>query len=90
MSSTKKPQAVDLTSEEASALKERIDNKSLTDEDYKTFSGLISFSLWLQQQLSLAKISIRRLKSVFNIKTEKKSLQELTSLPKQRIFSKKA
>ncbi len=75
MSSTKPPKQITLTQEEAEALKVRIQTPALlSPEDIKIMTGLISFSLWLQQQLNLAKLSIRRLKQLFGISTEKKSL----------------
>lgn len=76
MSSVNPPEQVTLTQEEAEALKVRLAlSTSLTPEDIKIMTGLITFSLWLQQQLSLAKLSIRRLKKIFGFSTEKKSLQ---------------
>ena len=73
MSTTVPPEQVILTPEDAEALKARIQTHSvLSTEDIKIVTGLITFSLWLQQQLSLAKLSIRRLKKIFGFSTEKK------------------
>lgn len=71
-----KPKQVKLTETEANSLLVRIQNNALTDEDRQIFSGLISFNLWLEQQLQSAKLSIHRLKQLFGFKSsEKKSLQ---------------
>jgi len=76
MRATEPPKQVTLTPEEAEALKARVQmSTSLSPEDIKIMTGLITFSLWLQQQLSLARLSIRRLKKIFGFSTEKKSLQ---------------
>jgi hypothetical protein len=72
--SSQQPELMTLTAEEAEALKSRIAAGTLLDNDKKIMLGLISFTLWLQKQLSLAKLSIERLKSLFGISTEKKTL----------------
>lgn len=72
--SSQQPELMTLTADEAEALKSRITACTLLDSDKKIMLGLISFTLWLQKQLSLAKISIERLKSMFGISTEKKTL----------------
>lgn len=77
MKETDTPEQITLTLEESEALKERVRNPhSLSDEDIKIMTGLITFNLWLQKQLSLAKLSISRLKKLFGISTEKKSLKK--------------
>jgi len=72
--SSHQPELMTLTAEEAEALKSRITSAALLESDKKIVLGLISFTLWLQKQLSLAKLSIERLKSLFGISTEKKTL----------------
>ncbi|NRA88695.1 MAG: IS66 family transposase [Rhizobiales bacterium] len=72
MKASKAPEQVSLTPEQAEALQARLQSSSLPAEDIKLMGGLISFSLWLQQQLNLAKLSIQRLKRLFGISTEKK------------------
>lgn len=72
MSIKEAPEKISLTSEEAESLKSRIENNQLSKSDIKILTGLISFSLWLQNQLSLAKLSIHRLKQCFGMSTEKK------------------
>ncbi len=74
MTAKEAPQKISLTAEEAEALKLRVQNsKDLSATDIKILNGLISFSIWLQNQLSIAKISINRLKKIFGFSTEKKS-----------------
>lgn len=74
MSTKEAPEKISLTPEEAEALKLRVQHsKDLSATDIKILSGLISFSLWLQSQLNLAKLSIHRLKQCFGMSTEKKS-----------------
>lgn len=77
MERNKRPKNISLTAEQASALKERLANSSLSEADKELVSGLMSFNLWLEQQLQQAKLGIRRLKSIFGIKTEKKSSENL-------------
>lgn len=75
MTAKEAPQKISLTAEEADALKSRVQNsKDLSATDIKIINGLISFCIWLQSQLNLAKISIHRLKKIFGFSTEKKSL----------------
>ena len=78
-SSHNKPDQVKLTAEEAEGLKRRLATDQLTDADKTVLSGLVSFSLWLQQQLEMAKLSIRRLKKLFGVSTEKSKKSKLTS-----------
>lgn len=71
--SSNKPKRISLTSEQAEHLKFRIHANSLSDDDRTLLVGLISFVLWLDNQLNRAKLSITRLKSLFGVSTEKKS-----------------
>lgn len=66
-----KPERVDLTVEDVNALKHRLATKALNSEDYELLSGVLSFTLWLQHQISVAKISIKNLRKLFGFKTEK-------------------
>jgi len=68
-----KPDIIKLTAEEAEKLQQRIANNTLTADDLKVFAGLINFSVWLQAKLLDAKITIRKLYQVFNIKSEKRN-----------------
>lgn len=76
--SSHKPQRIALTSEQAEDLKSRINASPLSDDDRTLLVGLISFVLWLENQLNRAKLSITRLKSLFGVSTEKKSPKNLT------------
>lgn len=68
------PEKIVLTSEQAAALQTRLAAVTeLNASDIKILVGLIDFSLWLQKQLSLASLSIRRLKKLFGFSTEKKT-----------------
>lgn len=75
MATSEKPAQIKLTAVEAQALKDRINSTNLTESDKKIISGLLSFNLWLEQQLHTAKLSIQRLKQLFGISTEKKTLK---------------
>ena len=75
MPSSKEPEQVLLTPQEAEALKLRITSCDLSNEDIKIIVGLVTFNLWLQNQLSRAKLSIHRLKKLFGFSTEKKTLK---------------
>jgi len=83
--SSQQPELMTLTAEETEALKSKISAGTLLDSDKKIMLGLISFTLCLQKQLSLAKLSIERLKSLFNISTEKKLCKTFIYLMKSTI-----
>jgi hypothetical protein len=70
-----KPKRISLTTKQAEELKSRISTSSLLEADRNLLLGLVSFVLWLDNQLNRAKLSIKRLKSLFGISTEKKSLK---------------
>lgn len=69
------PEKITLTVEESEALKARILANNLSADDRSLLAGLVNCVLWLQLQLSRAKLSIHRLKQFFGVTTEKKSLQ---------------
>lgn len=71
-----KPKAVKLTLEQTEKLKRRIFETELPDEDKELLSGLIGFNLWLNQQLSRASFTIRRLRGLFGFSTEKKNTKK--------------
>ena len=66
-----KPQAIELSPEEAEALNQRIKNRDLSESDWKLFEGLVQFVIWLQFSLKEAKISIGRLSSLFGLSKKK-------------------
>lgn len=60
----RRPKQIDLTEEEIAALNDRIKNKNLTDEDIALFGQVLTFMLWLQQQIQHFKISMSKLKNM--------------------------
>ncbi len=76
MKKANEPEEIILTVEESEALKARVLASNLSESDRSLLVGLVSFALWLQLQLNRAKLSIHRLKQLFGVSTEKKSLQE--------------
>ena len=66
------PHTLRMTPEEAKALRARIKNNSLSDEDIPILLGLVSFCLWMQEKLFSAKLSIKHLRKFFSFKREKK------------------
>lgn len=85
------PEQIHLTSDEAEALKARIkaSHEVLNPSDIKLIIGLISFNLWLQQQLSLAKLTISKLREFFGFTTEKKTPKKLKAYLKTRAQTQK-
>lgn len=76
MKTKNEPKKVDLTEEQAESLKQRLlAAQDLPEQDKEILLGLVSFNFWLRDQLSLAKINIRRLKRLFGFRREKKSLK---------------
>jgi len=73
MKKKKGPQPVKLDQQELDALKQRITDKKITEDDLKLFLKLIEFNLWLQAKLARAKLSIHRLRKMFGFKSEKRS-----------------
>lgn len=70
MKKTKTPKKVELTTLQAKVLEKRLRENSLTDSDVETFLGLLSFNLWMQDQLSRAKLTIKRLRKMFGFHNE--------------------
>ena len=54
----KRSDVISLTQDEVEALKDRMANSSLADNDQKIVFALLSFNLWLQSQLQRAKLTI--------------------------------
>lgn len=59
-----------LSSRQVEELESRIRSSSLDQEDTDTLLGLLAFVLWLQERLSCAKLSIKRLKKLFGFTSE--------------------
>src|SRR5262245_30080064 len=86
------PGQIHLTATEAEALKARVkssDKALLSASDIKLLLGLISFNLWLQQQLSLAKLTMTKLREFFGFSTEKKIPKKLKAYLKARAEAQK-
>ena len=76
MSQQEEPKQVTMNAEQAQSLKARIEESNLNTADQRLVVGLIHFNLWLQDRLKQAKLSIKRLKRLFGITTEKKRLKK--------------
>ena len=70
----KNPKHVDMTPAQAEELIVRIQNNSLSDSDRELCAESLQLIFWLQNNLREAKLSIKRLRSIFGVKTEKKLL----------------
>lgn len=87
----KTPNHIDFTPEQIDDLIERIDKRCLAEEDYPLLANLIRAITWLNLSLQEKKISIRRLRSVFGIKTESaKKLFKLVGDPSSTDASESA
>ena len=54
-------------------LQQRISSSSLEHSDKSLVSGVLDFNIWLGEELSQARLSIKRLQTLFGVSTEKKS-----------------
>ena len=70
MLTNKTPKQIKLTAQEAGELTQRIKDNALSDEDINTILKLIAFNAWLQEQLSRAKLSIKKLRRIFGFTSE--------------------
>ena len=59
-----------LTVQETKALEDRITRKQLNDQDVDILLGLLDFRLWVEDQLSRAKLTIARLKRLLGFASE--------------------
>ena len=67
------PEIKDLSVEELEALKARIDEKRLNDEDFIILKKTLNFSVWIQSKLKEAGIKLSKLRNlIFGCKTEKR------------------
>ena len=64
---SKKPETVELTEEERVALMQRLTANTLSDEDRALIGKCLNFMMWLQTQLTHAKISLDKLRKLFSI-----------------------
>ena len=65
-----KPGRLDFTPEQIEGLLDRIDQQWLEKSDYPILSDLIKAIVWMNLSLQEKELTIRRLRSVFGIKTE--------------------
>lgn len=63
---------VTLSAEQAADLQARLEANQLTRRDRELLLSLIKFNLWLQERLSRAKLTIKRLRQLFGFKSESK------------------
>jgi transposase len=66
----KAPTHLDFTPEQIEALIERLDKQALEKEDYPVLVNLIKAIVWMNFSLQEKQLSIKRLRSIFGIKTE--------------------
>jgi len=72
MSKKKKlPKDVVLDSKQIESMYQKVKDRSLTEEDYKNMEGVFRLILWLMSELEKKKLSIKRLRRVFHVVTEK-------------------
>lgn len=71
MAKGKKPEIIELSSEDVACLSERLDSGKLSTSDCRILKKLLSLYIWLIRFLEEKTLSIRRLKRAFGIKTEK-------------------
>ena len=68
------PEKVDFTPEEANALFKRIEKNELTPNDQNLLKKIVNFNFWMQNKLTEAQLSMKRLRAIFGVKTEKKRI----------------
>lgn len=74
----KAPNRLDFTPEEIDQLINRLNNKSIADEDYSLLTDILRAMIWLSFSLQERELSINRLRKIFGIRTESaKKLLEL-------------
>ena len=62
-----KPETVELSQDEQRALMQRLTSDMLTNDDRELLGKCLNFMTWLQSQLETAKISLDKLRKLFNI-----------------------
>lgn len=68
----KRPKAIEITSQEAEGLLDRLLSDALSDSDKTIISIVLNCYCWLQNSLKEAKISLHRVKTFFGIRTTEK------------------
>ena len=64
------PKQVKLTSKQVDELQERLQKNELTKDDVNLLQGVLNFTFWIQERLSRAKLTIKRLRKLFGFKNE--------------------
>ena len=90
----KRPKRLDFTTEEMDGLITRIEEQQPTIDDYPLLADVLRAMIWLENELKEKRLSIRRLRAIFGIKTEKlrnlsrqllgKALEEASSSEKDK------
>jgi transposase len=75
----KRPESVEITSQEKEELLERLSKNSLNDSDVTILSKVLKAYCWLQHAFRETKISLHRIKSFFGFRTTEKKAK----LPKE-------
>lgn len=71
MSFMKRPKRLDFTEDEIDALLKRIESGQPNIDDFPLLADVLKAMVWLEHELTENKLSIRRLRAIFGIKTEK-------------------
>lgn len=64
------PEVITLSDQELAALLERLDNLSITQADANLLKSILTMTVWIQQRLKRAKLSIKRLQKLFGFNSE--------------------
>jgi hypothetical protein len=71
MSRIKNPELLSITDQQLEDISLRISKSSLSTEDIRLLTALLTTYTWLMKQLSRSKITIHRLKKIFGYSSEK-------------------
>ena len=77
MTKNNEPGSTKLSCEEYDELIIRVGNKSINDDDYKIIADILNLNKWLQQQLSSAKLTIKKIKKFFNFTRETTTVKSI-------------
>ena len=77
MTKNNEPDSTKLSCEEYDELIIRVGNKSINDDDYKIIEDILNLNKWLQQQLSSAKLTIKKIKKFFNFTRETTTVKSI-------------
>jgi hypothetical protein len=72
MSGKKSTEIIDLSAAALEGIKSRLALSSLQEEDKSVLLAIVSAYVWIQSQLTAAKLTIHRLKKMFGFSTEKR------------------